>query len=172
MVRAGPEPATGLPTGLVTLMFTDIEGSTNLLHRLGDAYGDVLADHHRLLRAVWQEHRGVEVGTEGDAFFVAFRDAGDAVAAAQAAQLALRRYVWPRGFEVRVRMGIHRGTPQVRDAEYWGIDVHYAARVCAAAHGGQVLLSDSVATAVDVPSEDLGMHALKDFPTPRRLFHL
>jgi predicted ATPase/class 3 adenylate cyclase len=163
---------TELPVGLVTLLFSDIEGSTRLLHELGDVYGEVLADHRRLLREVWRTHGGVEVGTEGDAFFVAFADPGAAVGAATDAQRALAGHEWPRGGTVRVRMGVHTGRPKLRGGQYWGIDVHYAARVCAAANGGQVLLSESTAVLADVGVEDLGQHALKDFPAPRRLFHL
>lgn len=161
-----------LPVGVVTLLFSDIEGSTRLLRALGEAYGGVLADHHRVLREVWLAHRGVEVDTEGDAFFVAFVDPAQAMAAATAAQQSLSAHSWPPGGEVRVRMGVHTGSPKVRDDTYWGIDVHYAARLCAAANGGQVLVSESTATLVDVPLEDLGEHAVKDFPSARRLFHL
>src|ERR1700733_12386068 len=166
------DAAAGLPVGVVTLLFSDVEGSTRLLRELGDDYGGVLADHHRLLREAWKAHDGVEVSTEGDAFFVAFALPGDAVGAAIAGQRALHAHAWPHGREVRVRMGVHTGSPRLRGAEYWGIDVHYAARLCAAAHGGQVLLSEPTVSLVDVPVEDLGEHALKDFPSARRIFHL
>jgi predicted ATPase/class 3 adenylate cyclase len=160
-----------LPTGTVTLLFTDIEGSTVLLERLGDAYGEVLALHHATLREVWNAHRGVEVKTDGDAFFVAFQSATDAVAAARAGQEALAPAPWPEGVELRVRMGLHTGEPRVRDDDYWGSDVHYAARVASAANGGQVLLSETTAAIVpDVALTDLGRHRLKDFGEPRRLF--
>ena len=162
-----------LPTGTVTLLFTDIEGSTALLERLGHAYGDVLALHHATLREIWTSHRGVEVKTDGDAFFVAFEAATDAVAAAQAGQEALAAAAWPEGVELRVRMGMHTGEPRVRDDDYWGSDVHYAARVASAANGGQVLLSNTTASIVpDVPLTDLGQHRLKDFGEPRRLYAL
>ena len=160
------------PVGVVTLLFSDIEGSTRLLRELGEGYVEVLSDHHRLLREAWSAHGGVEMGTEGDAFFVVFADPGDAVRAALSAQRVLDSYPWPEGGQVRVRMGVHTGTPRLRDGEYWGIDVHYAARLCAAAHGGQVLVSESTAALVDLDVEDLGEHALKDFPSPRRIFHL
>src|SRR5205823_13978599 len=111
-----------LPTGTVTLLFTDIEGSTRLLDRLGENFGDLLAEHDALLRAVWAAHGGVEVHTEGDAFFVAFARAADAVAAVAAAQRALAEHDWPAGAAVRVRMGLHTGAPEVRDDDYWGID--------------------------------------------------
>ena len=162
-----------LPEGTVTLLFTDIEGSTRLLHEIGDLYGDVLAEHDRLLRRVWAAHGGVVVDTEGDAFFVAFTDAAEAVAAAASAQSALDAHRWPHGGCLRVRMGLHTGSPRLRGSNYWGRDVHYAARLCAAAHGGQVLLSESTrALVADVAVDDLGEHGLKDFAVPRRLFHL
>ena len=161
-----------LPAGTVTLLFTDIEGSTRLLDRLGDAYGDLLAEHGALLRGVWAAHRGVEVDTEGDAFFVAFARAADAVQAAAAAQRALAEHDWPADAEVRVRMGLHTGAPEVREDHYWGTDVHYAARLAAAAHGRQVLVSAATRQLIDAPLQDLGEHRLKDFPEPRRLFHL
>jgi len=168
----GASTPVGLPVGVVTLLFSDIEGSTRLLQELGDAYGEVLSDHYRLLREAWLVHGGVEVDTEGDAFFVAFAAPGQAVRAAAAAQRALAAHQWRDGLEVRVRMGVHTGSPRVRGTDYWGIDVHYAARLCAAAHGGQVLVSESTAALVDLELEDLGKHAVKDFPSARRIFHL
>src|SRR3954452_1409273 len=165
--------ARQLPAGTVTLLFTDIEGSTRLLHEIGELYGEVLAEHHRLLREVWAARGGVEVDTEGDAFFVAFPEARSALSAASAAQEALAAHAWPHGGPVRVRMGVHTGAPQIRDGTYWGVDVHYAARLCSAAHGGQVLVSASTrALADDVAAEDLGEHAVKDFPAARKLYHL
>lgn len=160
----------GIPTGVVSLLFTDIEGSTRLLHELGAVYGDLLAEHHRVLREVWAAHSGVEISTEGDAFFVAFATPAFGVAAALAAQRILTAHSWPGGRELRVRMGLHTGSPQVRGEEYWGLDVHYAARLCSAAHGGQILVSGATAALIDIALEDLGEHALKDFPSPRRLF--
>ena len=163
-----------LPTGRVTLLFTDIEGSTRLLQDLGKGFGDVLAGHNALLREVWSAHGGVEVSTEGDAFFVAFAEAQGAVDAALAAQQMLGSYAWPAGGRVRVRMGMHTGRPRVheRERDYWGVDVHFAARVAAAAHGGQVLLSRDTADLVSAPLEDLGDWRLKDFDGPSRLFQL
>src|SRR2546428_9430463 len=125
----------GLPSGSVTLLFTDIEGSTRLLRELGDGYADTLATQRRLLRTAFSDHDGIEVDTQGDAFFVAFTRASDAIAAARDAQRALA------GTSVRVRMGIHTGTPTVGAEGYVGMDVHRGARICAAGHGGQVLLS-------------------------------
>lgn len=162
-----------LPTGAVTFVFTDIEGSTALLGRLGDGYGDVLFAHQALLRGVWAAHGGVEVSTEGDAFFVAFSSASRAVAATAAGQAALAVHAWPDGGPVWVRMGVHTGEPRIREGEYWGPDVHYAARVASAARGGQVLVS--AATAALSPGYELtslGRHRLRDFPEPRELFAL
>ena len=155
------------------MLFSDIEGSTRLLHEIGDLYGEVLANHHAILRSVWPAHDGLEVHADGDAFLVVFNKVSNAIKAAASAQDALASHAWPHGHELRVRMGIHSGEARVRHDDYWGIDVHYAARLCGAAHGGQVLLSAaSRALAGDVLVEDLGEHALKDFPAPRRIYHL
>ncbi|MCW2529679.1 MAG: Tetratricopeptide 4 [Pseudonocardiales bacterium] len=162
-----------LPAGTVTLLFSDIEGSTRLLDVLGEEYGDVLDTHRTVLRQVWAGHGGIEVDSDGDAFFVAFASPEAAVAAATAAQRSLLAHPWPAGAQVRVRMGLHTGTPHRRDGRYWGHDVHYAARLAAAAHGGQVLLSATTRTSVPtVPVDALGEHVLKDFPVPKELFHL
>lgn len=168
----GPIQRVELPVGVVTLLFSDIVGSTRLLRELGESFEEVLGEHDRALRTVWSEYGGVEVRHEGDAFFVAFADPARAVEAATAAQRALWEQASPAGSELRVRMGVHTGSPGVRDDDYWGVDVHYAARLCAAANGGQVLLSESTAALVDVAVEDLGEQALKDFPSARRIFHL
>src|ERR671916_2469447 len=132
-----------LPTGTVTLLFTDIEGSTQLLRRLGDAYAGVLAEHQRLLREAFAAHGGREVDTQGDAFFVAFPSAVDAVQAAVAAQRALAAHPWPEGATVRVRMGLHTGEPVSAGGRYVGIDIHRGARVAAAGHGGAGRLTPS-----------------------------
>src|SRR5207302_119093 len=133
-----------LSTGTVTFLFTDIEGSTRLLKQLGRArYGEVWADQQRLLREVFARHRGEEIDTQGDSFFVAFRSASDAVSAAVDAQRAFAAHAWPDGVEVRVRMGIHTGEAAATGERYLGLSVHRAARVGATAHGGQVLLSSS-----------------------------
>ena len=157
-----------LPSGTVTLLFTDIEGSTRLLRELGERYPEQLATQRRLLRAAFAAHDGVEVDTQGDAFFVAFARAADAVAAAHDAQRALA------ATSVHVRMGIHTGRPTVAAEGYVGIDVHRGARICAAGHGGQVLLSRSSRELLDSEIEvrDLGEHRLKDFPDPEWLFQL
>ena len=147
---------SALPTGTVTLVFTDIEGSTQLLNELGDAYAGVLAEHRRLLRDTFQRHAGLEVDTQGDAFFYAFARASDAISAAEDAQRALTDST------VRVRMGIHTGEPTVTDEGYVGADVHLAARIAAAGHGGQVLLSETTARLVPDGLRDLGVQRLKD----------
>jgi len=126
-----------LPSGTVTFLFTDIEGSTQLLKQLGrDTYAYVQAEHERLLRNAFAEAGGQEIDTQGDAFFVAFRSAADAVRAAQAAQLALAAESWPGGVRVAVRMGVHTGEPTIRPSRYAGLGVHRAARICSAGHGG------------------------------------
>jgi class 3 adenylate cyclase len=126
-----------LPRGTVTFLFTDIEGSTRLLHELGERYADVLADQRRLLREAFARHNGCEVDTQGDSFFVAFANAGEAVGAAADAQTALAGHGWPQGVSLRVRMGLHTREPLVADDHYVGIDVHRGARMAAAAHGGR-----------------------------------
>ena len=126
-----------LPTGVVTLLFTDVEGSTRLLHELGDDYGAALHEHRRRLRAAFADQEGVEVDTQGDAFFVAFARASDAVAAAMDSQRALA------DGQIRVRMGLHTGEPQLTEEGYVGLDVHKGARIAAVGHGGQVLLSQT-----------------------------
>jgi predicted ATPase/class 3 adenylate cyclase len=157
-----------LPNGTVTLLFTDIEGSTRLLDEFGQRYAQVLAEHRRTLREVFSRHGGVEVNTEGDAFFVAFTRASDAVLAAKGIQDALA------DGPVHVRIGIHTGEPVVTEEEYVGLDVHRAARIMAAAHGDQVLLSETTARLLDSAPElrDLGEHRLKDLTAPQRLYQL
>jgi predicted ATPase/class 3 adenylate cyclase len=154
--------------GTVTLLFTDIEGSTRLLESLGDAYADALADHRRLVREAVRAHGGVEIDTQGDAFFCAFARARDAVGAAAEAQRALSTT------DVRVRMGIHTGEPTRTEEGYVGLDVHRGARICSAAHGGQVLVSNVTRDLVDgaVELRDLGAFRLKDFAQPQSLYQL
>ena len=160
--------AHDLPRGTVTFLFTDIEGSTRLLHELGDGYADALAEHRQLVREVMSAHRGAEVDTQGDAFFVAFARASDAVSAAADIQQALRHG------PVSIRIGLHTGEPAVTDEGYVGIDVHRAARVMSAGHGGQVVLSARTRSLLDdgAPVRDLGEHRLKDMGAPERLFQL
>jgi class 3 adenylate cyclase len=156
------------PTGTVTFLFTDIEGSTRLLQELGDRYATVVADHRRILREAFGSTDGREVDTQGDAFFYSFQRAKDAVAAAVAGQRALAGHEWPDGAEVKVRMGLHTGEPAVGEEGYIGLDVVRAARICSAGHGGQVLLSETTRALVggDLPDgvsiRDLGEQKLKD----------
>jgi class 3 adenylate cyclase len=128
---------THLPRGTVTLLFSDIEGSTRLVIRLRDRYGGLLLQHHQLLRAAFGDHNGREIGTHGDGFVVAFSRAKEAVAAAVAGQRALAEHDWPDGTVVKVRIGIHTGEPSLGDEGYQGLGVHRAARICAAGHGGR-----------------------------------
>ena len=165
-----------LPTGTVTFLFTDIEGSTKLLRRLGDAYPDLLSEHHRVLRGAVQEAGGVAIGSEGDSLFAAFGSASAGVAAAVEAQRGLAAHSWPEGSAVRVRMGLHTGEGLVRDGTYVGIDVHRAARIAAVGHGGQVLVSDSTRALIEqslpagVGLRDLGRHRLKDLAQPEHIY--
>jgi predicted ATPase/class 3 adenylate cyclase len=167
-----------LPTGTVSLLCTDIEGSTRLLQTLGERYAEALAEHRRLLRSAFAEHRGCEVDTQGDAFFYAFSRAHDAVAGAVAAQRALAAHAWPEGLALRVRIGIHTGEPTATGEGYVGIDVHRAARVMSAGHGGQVLLTQSTRDLLTselsdaVSLRDLGEHRLKDLTHAQRLYQL
>jgi predicted ATPase/class 3 adenylate cyclase len=164
--------------GTVTFLFTDIEGSTELLKQLRDRYATLLADQREILRAVFEKWGGREVDTQGDSFFVAFPRATDAVNAAADAQRALVAHDWPKGVEVRVRMGLHTGEPWVAQEGYVGMDVHRAARIAHVGHGGQVLLSESTTALVqdDLPDgvslKDLGRHRLKDLRRSRHIHQL
>jgi predicted ATPase/class 3 adenylate cyclase len=163
------------PSGTVTFLFTDVEGSTRLLQEVGgDRYAEALDLHRRLLRDAFRRHDGYEVDCEGDSFFLAFSQAREAVLAAQEAQLALAEYGWPDGHPLRVRIGIHTGEPLVAPPKYVGLDVHRGARIMAAGHGGQVLLSHSTRKELDDdwPVVDLGEHRLKDLLQPEHLFQL
>jgi len=166
-----------LPSGTVTFLFTDIEGSTGLLKQLGDRYADVLAEHQRILRGAVATHGGREVDSQGDSFFFAFSRANAALAAAVVAQKTLAAFEWPDGAAVRVRMGLHTGEPAVGDERYVGLGVHRAARIGAVAHGGQVLLSSPTRELVEEEREgtrvrELGLFKLKDIDRPERLFQL
>src|SRR6266581_737387 len=167
-----------LPAGTVTLLFSDIEGSTRLLQQVGERYASVLAECRVLLRAVFQRFHGHEVDTQGDAFFVAFARATDAVAAAVAAQHAIASHPWPEDVTIRVRMGLHTGEPDRSTEGYVGLDVHHAARIMSAGHGGQVLLSQTTRDLVahslpeGVSLLDVGAHRLKDLQHPSHLFQL
>ena len=167
-----------LPSGTVTFLFTDIEGSTRLLKALGPDYDAVLADHERILREAFAAAGGRVVDTQGDSFFAVFARAGDAIAAATTAQRALARHSWPDGTEVRVRMGLHSGEPRATGERYVGFGVHRAARIGSAAHGGQILLSNATRELLqdELPPEtsliDLGEYELKDLDRPERLYQV
>jgi WD40 repeat protein/class 3 adenylate cyclase len=173
-----PLPFRDLPEGTVTFLFSDIEGSTQLLYRLGDQFAKVLAEHHRILREVIARGGGQIVRTEGDAFVVAFPRARNAASVAVEAQCALAQYPWPEGATIRVRMGLHTGEPEVALDDYVGITVHRAARIAHVGHGGQVLLSEATASLtgdvlpVGVRLLDLGHHLLKDIRRPEHIFQL
>lgn len=167
-----------LPTGTITLLFTDMEGSTRLQQQVGERYASVLADCRHLLRAAFAQYHGHEVDTQGDAFFVAFKRATDAVLAAVEAQRRLAAHSWPQGVSVHVRMGLHTGEPQRSSEGYTGLDVHHAERIMSAGHGGQILLSQTTCDLVaqtlpdGVGLQDLGEHRLKDLQRASRLFQL
>jgi DNA-binding NarL/FixJ family response regulator/class 3 adenylate cyclase len=169
-----------LPTGTVTFLFSDVEGSTELLRTLRDGYADVMADHERLLRSAFEVAGGHEINTQGDSFFVAFRKPKDAVGAALEAQRAIGSHEWPEGAEMRVRIGIHTGEATVAGDRYVGLGVHRAARICAAAHGGQVLISQTTQALLEEDEEllgeldfsDLGPRSLKNFDRPVRIYQL
>jgi class 3 adenylate cyclase len=171
---------TDLPSGAVTFLFSDIEGSTRLVKALRERYAQVLADHRRLVRAAIASHAGHEVDTQGDAFFVAFASAKQAVLCALAVQRALAGHQWPSGVSVRVRVGIHTGQATPVEGAYTGLAVHRAARICAAARGGQVLISQATQTLIEDEEEEevgfalaeLGERRLKDLDRPVRLFEL
>jgi predicted ATPase/class 3 adenylate cyclase len=169
---------TELPTGTVTFLFTDIEGSTRLTQKLGEAWPPLLERHREIARAAWAEQKGVEIGTEGDSFFVVFTSAPQAVAAAVTAQRGLAAEPWPAGAEIRVRMGLHSGAGLQSGDSYVGLDVHRAARISAAGSGGQVLLSATTHALADgslpegVSLREMGEHRLKDLSRPERIWDL
>jgi DNA-binding NarL/FixJ family response regulator/class 3 adenylate cyclase len=163
-------------TGTVTLLFTDIEGSTRLVRLLGDGYVGVLADHSRHLRDAFARHQGEVIDSQGDAFFAAFPSVALATAAAADAQRALHAHDWPKGAEVRVRIGIHSGSPLRAEGRYYGLDVNRAARICAVGRGGQVLLSHAARDELagcdpdGLYLHDLGAQRLKDFDDPEHVY--
>src|SRR5438876_7718280 len=167
-----------LPQGTVTLLFTDIEGSTSLLQRVGERYADILEACRHLLRTAFHQYHGHEIDTQGDAFFVAFARASDALRAAVDAQRSLASQVWPEGIAVRVRIGLHTGEPSLTVEGYVGLDVRRAARIMNAGHGGQILLSQTTRELVEqhLPEgtslRDLGAHRLKDLEQSNRLYQL
>jgi len=153
------------PSGTVTLVFTDVEGSTKLLDELGtDGYREALGEHRRVVREAFVSHRGYEVDYEGDAFFYAFASAESAVSAVSEAMLGLE------AGPIRIRVGIHTGEPLVSEDGYVGVDVHRAARIMAAGHGGQVLVSETAQRLAERDLRDLGLHRLKDMSAPQRLY--
>jgi class 3 adenylate cyclase len=172
-----PVEATS-PAGTVTMLFTDIEGSTALLQALGEAYSDLVRDHHRLLRAVAAERGGQVVDTQGDACFFAFPTAKGGLLAGVDGQRQIAAHAWPGGVEVRVRMGMHTGEPALGSEGYTGIDVVKAARISSAAHGGQLVVSESTHALVgsDPPAgigfRDMGEHVLKGIERPQRLYQV
>ena len=166
-----------LPSGAVTFLFTDIEGSTRLVKQLRERYPEVLHEHQRLLRAAFAAHNGYEVDTQGDSFFVAFSSARDGLLAAVDAQLALAAHSWPDGSQIKVRMGLHTGQAIASAGRYTGLAVHRAARIGAAGHGGQILVSQATQTLLEDEEEDLhiflrdlGEQRLKDLDRPVRLY--
>jgi predicted ATPase/class 3 adenylate cyclase len=169
---------TEIPTGTVTFLFTDIEGSTRLAQELREGWPPLLERHREIARAAWAEQHGVEMGTEGDSFFVAFTSAPQAVAAAVAAQRGLAAEAWPAGGQVRIRMGLHTGEGVLSGGSYVGLDVHRAARIANAGHGGQVLLSATTRALVEgslpdgVTLREMGEHRLKDLSRPERIWDL
>jgi class 3 adenylate cyclase len=171
-------PTSELPTGTVTFLFTDIEGSTQLLAKLGEGYERLLADYRRLLRTSFESAGGLQVDTQGDAFFIAFARAKSAVSAAADAQRKIAAHSWPDGVELKVRMGLTTGEPSIGEEGFIGLPVHRGARICAAAHGGQVLLAGGTRDLVEdalppgVRLRDLGEHHLRDLERAERIFQL
>ncbi|HJP64989.1 MAG TPA: adenylate/guanylate cyclase domain-containing protein, partial [Actinomycetota bacterium] len=167
-----------LPTGTVTFAFTDIEGSTKLLTTLGDAYADVLEAHRAIVRQTVEEIGGQEFGTEGDAFFLVFTSAPAAVRAAVEIQRRLAEAGSTGEHPIRIRLGMHTGEGVLREGDYVGIDVHRAARIAGAGHGGQILISRATRTLVehDLPDgaslRDLGEHRLKDIEHPEQIYQV
>jgi class 3 adenylate cyclase len=167
-----------LPTGVITFLLADIEDSTGLVRRLGDRYGGLLADARRLLRAAIRTAGGREVDTRADEMFAVFQQAPSALQAALAVQRKVIARTWPDGIHVRIRIGLHTGEPTLTDTGYVGLAVNTAARVCFAAHGGQIVLSSAARKAVEASSpaaitfRDLGLHQLQGLPAPEALFQV
>ena len=169
---------TETPTGTVTFLFTDIEGSTRLAQELGAGWPPLLERHRQVARAAWNEQQGVEIGTEGDSFFVVFSSAPQATAAAVTVQRGLASEAWPAAGEIRCRMGLHTGEGVLSGGSYVGLDVHRAARIANAGHGGQVLLSSTTRALVEgtlpagVTLREMGEHRLKDLSRPEHIWDL
>lgn len=177
-VHAQASQARQLPSGPVTFLYADVEGSTVLLARLGERYADVLAEERRLLRAIVREHGGSEIDSRADEFFAAFPEAGDPAGAALKMQQRLRDHAWPDGVTVRVRIGLHSGQPQMTDEGYVGLDVHRATRIGSAGHGGQILLSEATRQRIepclprDATLQPLGAFGLKGLPGLESIWQL
>lgn len=175
-VNAQLRPERKLPTGQVTFLLADIEGSTELLHRLGDDYAALLADVRRVVRAAVRKTGGHQVSARGDDVFAVFEEAPAALEAALAIQREMQSHQWPRGAQCRLRIGLHRGRPALTDGGYVGISVHAAARICFAAHGGQIVMSGAVRTAVaqslpaGVGVKGLGAWRFRGLPEPIEIF--
>ena len=167
-----------LPSGTVTFLFTDIEGSTELLRTLGDGYAELVGEYRRIVSEIAERFGGVVYGAFADEISVVFQTAAEAVTTASIAQRSFAVATLPEGVKVRVRMGIHTGQPVPGRGEYLGLDVHRTARICSAGHGGQVLLSEAThaafgdASPVGVAFRDHGLHELKGLPEPERLFQV
>jgi class 3 adenylate cyclase len=167
-----------LPSGTVTFVFSDIEGSTGLLKRLGERYAELIAEHRRIVRETFGAHDGVEIDMQGDSFFFAFARARDAATAAVEAQRAHAEHAWPDGESVRVRMGLHTGEPAIGAEGYLGVDVVRTARLCATGMGGHVLLSEATRALIGsslpegVSVHALGERRLKDIDEPERVYEL
>lgn len=177
-ISAQLQPKRALPTGDVTFLLTDIEGSTELLRRLGDQYAPVLADVRRRVVAAVRKAGGRDVSARGDDVVAAFERAPGALEAALAIQRAMHAGPWPNGVDVRLRIGLHRGRPELTDTGYVGLSIHAAARICFAAHGGQIVLSPAVRAAVieslteDVSLRSLGAWRFRGLPEPMELFQV
>ena len=178
LVRAYDRGVPELPGGTVTFMFTDVEDSTELLKRLGDGYRDVLTSHRRIIRDAFTTRDGIEIDTQGDAFFFAFPRARDAVTAAVEAQRAHATEAWPGDVDVRVRMGLHTGEPAIHEEGYVGLDVVRAARICTVGRGGQILLSETTRALVGSGLPDgvsvfpVGQRHLRGIDEPERVFEI
>jgi class 3 adenylate cyclase len=173
-VTAQLRPERKLPTGTVTFLLADIEGSTELLQRLEDDYATLLADVRRLTRSAIRASRGHQVSARGDDVFAVFEQAPPAVEAAQAIQREMQSHKWPRGLECRLRIGLHRGRPSLTETGYVGISVHAAARICFSAHGGQIVMSAAVAKELsdDVDRRPLGAWRFRGLPEPIEMFQV
>jgi class 3 adenylate cyclase len=174
----GSTDAASLPKGIVTFLFTDIEDSTGLLRRLGDGYASLLSDVRGIIRKAVQGNSGREVDARADEFFAVFEHPARAIAAAVAAQMALGEWTWPKKLECKVRAGIHTGRPTLTDTGYVGLSVHTVARVCAAANGGQILISGKTKAALkgsatpDIHLRSMGRHRLAGLTAGETLFQV